>query len=451
MGSTDQFPEVPRLESLKRALKFVKNPIPSLNEFQAKYGDTYSMYMGGMIKGLMTVEPEIIQQILQRQHRNFEKSELQTKKMGYYLGKGLLTNTGSDWLRQRRLIQPGFHRDRLQNLIHLMMSVIKETSDEIEQESQSGSIPVYDKMLRLSFHIIAKTLFSQHIPDNELNELSDSVSIVQEFIIKQLRLPFLAPWFVVSGDVKKHKNIVDRMRAQLLSYVDHRRSTPGTTNDLLDMLLDARYEDNGEAMSDEQLIDEILILFAAGHETSANALSWVFYLLSQHPAAVEKIREESAAFFDQEITLSSLKDLSYTTRVIQETMRLYPPAWITDRIALDDCTLDGKKFSKGETAVIFIYGLHHNPKFWDNPEAFDPDRFLPENSKDRAAYAYLPFGGGPRLCIGNSFSMMEMQLAVAYLVQHFDFELENKSPVELWPMITLRPKTTIPMRWKKRS
>lgn len=451
MKNEHQFPTVPRLTTIRGVLRFLKNPVPPLIALHEKYGDSYHMYIGGMIKSLVTRDPEIIQAVLQKDHRNFEKSDLQTKKVGYYIGKGLLTNTGENWLKQRRLIQPGFHRERLENLIALMMEVITAMGDKLDKEGKNAALDISHLMMELSFQIIAKTLFSQQTSEKELKVLSEGITTVQAFIIKQIRLPFLGPYYALSGKIKKHKDLADDMRGQLFRYVEERRKSKEETSDLLDMLLEARYEDNGEPMSDQQLIDEILVLFAAGHETSANALGWVWYLLSKHPWATKKIREEAATFFAQPITLQSLKELSFTTRVIQETMRMYPPAWITDRIALNNVKLSDEKVAKDYLITIFIYGVHYNPKYWKDPERFDPDRFLPERKKMRPSFAYLPFGGGPRLCIGNNFSMMEMQLAVAYLAHHFDFSLCADKDIDIHPMVTLRSAEKIMMNWKRRK
>jgi len=438
MSNSNSFPLVPRTSVIKNLLKFVANPIPSLFEFQEKYGDSFFMYIGGVQKGLLTSDAELFQNVFQKQHRKFEKSKMQTELTAKYLGKGLLTNKGADWLRQRRLIQPGFHKEKIENLIHLMMKVIEPFSEKINKEEGSEKINISNAMYELSFEIIARTLVSQPIPKEELDLMNHTISHVQDFVVKQVRLPFLSPYFKLTGQVKNNINKVNNVRNQLLKYVNQRRSNPTDDSDLLNMLLEARYEDNGEPMSDERLIDEMLILFIAGHETSANALSWTWYLLDKHPEAFQKIREEADSFFKNEITLESIRSLSYTSRVINESMRLYPPAWITDRIALEDIELSDTEFKKGEMVMPFIYGLHHNPKYWKDPFSFNPDRFLPEEIAKRPKFSYMPFGGGPRFCIGNNFALIEMQLTVAYLCSKYDIKRADQDPIEIKPLITLR-------------
>ncbi len=438
MKSAKGFPIVPRSSALKSLAKFVKNPIPTLMGFLKEHGDTFYMYVGGVQKGLITTNAEVVKSVFQKQHRKFEKSKLQTETVAKYTGKGLLTNTGEDWLRQRRLIQPGFHKEKIEKLMTLMMSVIQPFSEKLAAFPNDKKLNVSELMFELSFEIITRTLISRPIPEEELKEMSQAISDVQGFIVKQVRLPFLAPIFYLTGKVQKNVKRTQKIRKQLLAYVNERRMHPTKDHDLLNMLLESRYEDTGEPMTDERLLDEMLILFIAGHETTANALAWTWYLLDQHPMAVDKIREEAAGFFDEKITLESIRKLEYTGRVVNESMRMYPPAWITDRIALEDTELLSDHLKKGDTVLPFIYGLHRNPAYWPNPDIFDPDRFSPEAIAERPKFAYLPFGAGPRFCIGNNFALIEMQLTIAYLCSKLDFKKSDDQSIEILPMVTLR-------------
>jgi cytochrome P450 len=214
----------------------------------------------------------------------------------------------------------------------------------------------------------------------------------------------------------------------------------------MQMLLDARYEDTGKGMNDQQLIDEAAILFIAGHETSANSLAWTLYLLAQHPEVLHKLKAELTAVAPNRVpSFNDLRQLTYLTQVINESMRLYPPAWITDRVALNDDELNGIPIPKGTVISIFIYGLHHQKKRWQDPEAFRPERFRPEISKTKHAFSFMPFGGGPRLCIGNNFAMMEMQLTLAAVLRRFNLRLPPGFEVSPKPLITLRPAKEILM------
>lgn len=440
------FPYVPRSESLPKAFSFAHDPIASLHSFITDYGPTYYLYVGGIIKSLITTEPEIIQHVLQTNHRKYEKSQIQTEVVAKYTGRGLLTNTGESWLRQRRLIQPGFHRKRLASLTEIMQSVIDRTMDKLAIQSGTGqSVDVYEEILQIAFQVVGRAIFSEDINEGELDLLSEQLTKIQEVAIREVRLPFLKWWWMLTGKLRNTLALSQAVLNKQGDFVRRRQASGVVRDDLLQMLLDARYRDTGEPMTHQQLIEETGILFVAGHETSANALTWALYLLAQHPQVQTKIREElDQVAPNRAPTFEELRQLPYLTNVINETMRLYPPAWITDRVALEDDEVNGRSIPKGTIVTIFIHGLHHSPQLWDDPEAFRPERFeqLPP---DQHSFAFLPFGGGPRLCIGNNFAMMEMQLVLAAWLRRFRFELDQNWPVEAQALITLRPKRGIRM------
>ena len=218
------------------------------------------------------------------------------------------------------------------------------------------------------------------------------------------------------------------------------------------MLMNARYEDSGKGMTDQQLLEESLILLIAGHETTANALAWSWYLLSQHPQMVDQIRKEiDEVLGHEELTFQILPRLKYLNAVLQEAMRLFPPAWITERIPINDDQFEGMILPKNRIIGIYIYGVHHAPEYWPDPEKFDPSRWMGDKKKNQIPFSYLPFGGGPRLCIGNNFAMMEMQLLMIRMIPRFDLQLSDEYPVENEPLITLRPKNGVHIRLSRRS
>jgi len=261
----------------------------------------------------------------------------------------------------------------------------------------------------------------------------------------------LVPWFYLTGKSKRQFKLSQESRAIILRIIQERRASGKSHNDLLDMLLATRYEDTNEGMTDKQLLDESLILFVAGHETSANALAWAFYLLCKNPDATEKIRAEyKQVVGNRKVEFSDFPKLKYTTQVIQETMRIYPPAWITDRLANEPDDIKDYHIPKDRMFAIYIYGLHHSKKYWKKPEKFLPERFEKENMKGKPAFAYMPFGGGPRLCIGNNFAMMEMQLVILELLKRYNFELMKNQKIEAMPYVTLQPKYGIQIKLEKR-
>ena len=441
-------PTIPRYVSLPSVLKMAHNPVQALQKFIDQYGPSYYVYVGGVVKTLITTDPVLIQHVMQRNHRNYEKSAMQTDVLAQYLGRGLLTNTGSDWLRQRRLIQPGFHRERLVALTEIMQEVIDQeiTAIRTELKASDQAVDVYPKMLNFAFRIVAKAIYSEDIDEMELRDFGDLITKIQEYVIKEIRLPFLYWYFQLSGKRALHLQLAQDTIDLQRKLIQKRRDSGKRRDDLLQMLLDSRYEDTGEPMDENQLIDEIAILFVAGYETSANALSWTLYLLAQHDEVRQKVLAELQAVVpDRAPGFDDLRQLTYLTQVINESMRLYPPAWITDRVALADDEVAGVHIPKGTVVAPFIYGVHHRKAFYEDPEQFRPERFAPGTQKDLPAFAFMPFGGGPRLCIGNSFAMMEMQLVLAAFLRQVDFRLDPDQVVSARPLITLRPRHGILM------
>jgi len=440
MHTTD-LPRIPRWRTFLNSFRLVRDPIPVMADNVRRYGPTYQLYLGGIFPAIFTQDPGFIQHVLQKNHRNYIKSPVHFDKLAHFLGRGLLTSEGQTWLRQRRLIQPGFHRQRLASLTEKMLEAIEQHVEEIEQRLEHGPVDMYREMIELTFTIIARAIFSQSVPPAQLDVLSHNITRLQEYVIKEIRQPFLDPLRKLNGSLKTHEKLRDENNAILMRYIEQRRASRQPHDDLLQMLLDARYEDTGEPMTTRQVLDEVTILFVAGHDTSANALSWLFYLLCQHPEAVTRIQEEiQTVLGDRHPTFSDLANLVYTRAAIEEAMRLYPPAWITDRMATNDDEYQGIFIPKGTYLLTYIYGVHHDARHWNDPESFRPGRFLPDQKNDRHSYAYIPFGGGPRLCIGNHFALMEMQLVVAQLLRRFTLTMATQEPIHHLALVTLRPR-----------
>lgn len=445
----NQPPKVPLPLLLRRMIPTALNPVKGFQKYLDEYGETFLLDAGGSRRSIFTTNPDLIQHILQKNHRNYEKSEVQTDQMGKYLGYGLLTNSGHSWLQQRRLIQPGFHRKRMENLTEEMQRTIQKHCADLEPYLASGQPLELQKFtLQLTFRVIARAIFTDGFTYQQMEELDDAMTRIQQFIVYPIRLPFLQPVVKKLGYEKKYVDLSNAIGQQMLERVNERRNSNEAKDDLLQMLIDSRYEDTGEPMEDRQLIHEIMILFAAGHETSANALAWMIYLLDQHPEVKEKIRHEIATQLapDEVPSMEKMRDLPYLTAVIEESMRLYPPAWISDRVALEDDQFEGIEIPKGIVVVPYFFGLHRSSKLYDDPLAFRPERMLAEEKKKRHPFSFLPFGAGPRLCIGLHFAMLEMQLTLIYLLRKYDFTFAGKSKPEPKPYITLRPDREIMMQ-----
>jgi cytochrome P450 len=416
------------LASIDRTLKQVKDPIGAMQESMSRYNGTYSVYLG-FRRFISTQDPAFVEHVLKTNHRNYQKSEFQTREMGRFLGKGLLTSNGEFWLRQRRLIQPGFHSEKIQGLY----SIIGKTVDNFLNSFPTGSaIDVYPLMNRISFDIVINTLFNVKIGEDRRAELGRFVYETQDFVIRNIRQPYKTWWYELSGEVAANMKKAVRAREIIRELIVQRKQSAGKYNDLLDMMLDARYEDTGAPMDEEQVIDEILVLIIAGHETTANALAWALYLLAQHPDQQQALRGATRGM--ELVDAVRSEDLACT---IKETMRLYPPVWIFDRVATSDDQFNNYSYPEGTIIMMFLYGMHRNKRFWTNPETFRPARFLKGEEGDKNK-SYVPFGAGPRLCIGNSFAMAEMAIFLKSFLEKFEIQ-PGSVPPSIVALITLKP------------
>jgi len=411
----------------------LKNPLPFHYKNFTKYGDSFSISLGKGNPIIFSRDPIVAKHILQKNHKNYIKSELQTHYLAKYIGNGLLTANGNYWLQQRRLIQPAFHKRKLENLLGIMFSEIKL---QLRKISGNEIIDVFPIMNDLAFNVVAKSLFSYADKGNKIHRLQEITEGIQEMLIKELRQPFKKWWFVLNGSLERAKQLSKEARVILLEIIQERKDRNSAPDDLLQMLLDSRYED-GSSMTNEQLIDEILILFVAGHETTSNALTFSLQLVAQDKEVQKRIREE-VSLFDINDILNSIQKLPYTKQCIEETLRLYPPAYFSDRLSLEEDECNGVKIPKNTQVLLSYYEMHRHQNYWSDPEKFDPDRFCSENKKEHSA-SYFPFGAGPRMCIGNNFAMYEMILTLAEMVKNY--ELEPVSEIEINPLITLKPKS----------
>ena len=425
--------------------KISKNPIPFQKQYFEKSGDdSFSVKPFFSKPVVLTRSADVARYILQKKHKNFEKSKIQTVHLSKYIGYGLLTATGSYWLQQRRLIQPAFHKEKINGLLDIINSTINEQVGQLQTNAFQQLYPV---MNTLAFEVIAKSLFNFSADTYTLNRLQFIIERLQQFIVTEIRQPHKRLWYTINGLIKTNMALVKESRNIINTIIEKRKHSEEHHDDLLDMLLHAKYDD-GSSMSNDQLIDEILILFVAGHETTANALTFTLFLLANHKDALKKATTESLAFKDKPITMQSFSELSFIKQCIEESLRLYPPAWITDRVALEDDQLEHYKIKKGTMIGVSIFEMHRNVKYWKNPEQFFPERFSEENRKAIMPY-YMPFGAGPRLCIGNNFAMFEMQLAVQNILKHYTIET-NKKTVEFNPLITLKP-LNVELKFSKRT
>ncbi len=412
-----------------------RNPIPFHKRYFDQFGDSFSLKIGLSKYIILSRDNEVAQYILQKNQKNYHKSKFQSVYLSKYLGKGLLTVDGDFWLKQRRLIQPAFHKQKMNQLVENMNETIASELKDLVEENPIDLFPV---MSQLAFNVVAKSLFQLSISDEKLNQIKFIIEEVQNFLIKEIRLPHKAWWFSVSGQVKKHLELAEENNSIIQEIIEERMSSKEEINDLLNMLLETRYEDTGEGMTVSQLVDEIKVLFIAGHETTANALTFTLHLLGRNPEIQQRVFEEIIAIESQTNDLvEQLQKMTYTNAVLNESMRLYPPAWITDRQNVTDDILAGFHIKKETLIGVSFYELHRNPKYWENPDEFNPERFLGEQKK-LSMQCFYPFGAGPRMCIGAGFAIYEMCLTIAQIVKKYQIK-SSTDTVQFNPLITLKP------------
>jgi cytochrome P450 len=424
------------------------NPVHVLSKYNELFGDTFRFYLGGIKEAIVTTNPAVIQHVLKTNAENYRKSEIQVKRMGHFLGKGLLTTHGEAWRTQRRLIQKGFDRKQLDALSSIMQDSLAESLRDFDRQVRLGPVDIYPHLMKMTFAMVARSLFGARLKDEDIDLVSHTICTVQEFIVRQTIQPYLNPWFAASGELRRHEDMRVRADGVLMEYIKQRRNqAPG--NDLLQNLMDARYSD-GEGMSDELVLSESMQLLVAGHETSSNGLSWLLYLLSSHPECLERVRQEfDSVLGDAPLSHADVPKFEFTTQVIQEGLRLYPPFWMIDREAVADDRVGDIDIPRGSTVIVYVYGAHHAPRYWENPETFDTERFTKANEKLRAPFTYLPFGGGPRVCIGNQYAMLQILMILSDLLRTYDFQLIPGQTIEARPMVILRPKHGIRMTFTK--
>jgi cytochrome P450 len=444
MTSSTPVPAVSRFRCFADSGAMFRNPVEVLSKYNATFGDTFRLYLGGLKEAIVTIDPAVIQHVLKTNAENYQKSEIQVKRMGHFLGKGLLTTHGEAWRTQRRLIQKGFDRKQLDALSSIMQDSLADSLRDFDLQVRSGPVDIYPQLMKITFAMVARSLFGARLKDEDIDLVSHTICTVQEFIVRQTLQPYLNPWFAVSGELRKHEDMRARADAVLMEYIKKRRKGP-PGHDLLQTLMDARYTD-GEGMSDKLILSESMQLLVAGHETSSNALSWLLYLLSSRPDCLQKVRQEfDSVLGEAPLSYSDVAKFEFTTQVINEALRLYPPFWMIDRMAVADDRVGDVAIPSGTTVIVYVYGAHHAPRYWHGPENFDAERFTKTNEKLHTPFTYLPFGAGPRGCIGGNYAMLQILMILSAVLRKYDFQLVPGQTIAARPMVILRPKHGIRM------
>ncbi len=420
-------------------LEFRRDPLYFLTKCARKYGSIVRLRFARSHAYLIN-EPDYIKDVLVTNHRNLIKAKPLRVNQRVF-GNGLLTSEGELWIYQRRLAQPAFHRKR----IALYGDVMVSYTEQMIAKWREGDVrDIHEDMKALTLAIVGKTLFNADVA-GEAKTLGAALKTVMEQYESRRGLSRLIPESMPTPANPRYQMAVRSLDKIVFTIIRHRRASGEDAGDLLSMLLHARDED-GSQMTEKQLRDDAITLFLGGYDTPALTLSWVLYLVSQHPQVEKKLMEElKIVIGGRAPNVDDLHQLSYTERVVTEGMRLYPPAWIIGREALQDCKIGRYHIPAGSQLIMSQWVTHRDPRFFPNPDEFIPDRWADSSIKDLPEYAYFPFGGGPRTCIGNTFAMMETVLIVATIVQKFRLTLTPDFPVIPWPSLTLRPKDGIKM------
>lgn len=415
----------------------------------AQYGGIWKIEAGKEIQYLIS-DPDLIQEVTVKQADKFHKSTDYVdpnKGLARFLGTGLLTNDGEFWKRQRKLVAPAFHTKRIDAYAQTM---VQATQAMLDRWAGSEMLDIDDEMMRATLQIVVKTLFNVDI-SAEATRIGDAMTALQHMVGSNSILDtFLPAWIPTPQRIRARQAVRD-LDEIVYRLIAEWRQAGQDNGDLLSMLMLAR-DDDGNGMSDKQVRDEAVTLFLAGHDTTANTLNWTWYLLAQNPAVEAKLHHEiDTVLAGRTPTLADLRQLPYAEMVIKESMRLFPPAYFFGRVAIDDVQLGEFHVAKGTGIGISSYAVHRDKRWWTNPEQFQPERFAPEKADSIRKYSYIPFGAGPRVCIGNSFAMMEAHLMLVMIAQRYQLRLAPGQVVKPDPLLTMKPKGGLHMRLEARA
>ena len=432
------------------AREALENPLAFNLKYWKKYGDYLRFQaLPGMTWYMFSAAPAV-EHILQTHQQRYQKPARFKDAFGLLGGQGLLTADGDYWLQQRRLIQPAFHRERLAELGTLMTESIDEQVVEWQKRDEETVIDIFEEMMTLTLKVVGRTLFSAEL-SGDAETFRDALDKASAHIADKVSEVVPIPSWVPTSknrEFSRNKAILDGI---VYRIIRSRKAAENKHGDLLDMLIDIRGDDKTNSLSDLQLRDEVITLLISGHETLAISLTWCLYLLAHNPGKLSILLDELKSVLDgRSATMADLHRLPYNKMVYQEALRLYPPIWGQPREAIEDDDVQGYAVPKGSVVSVCQFITHRHPNYWNKPQEFSAQRFTPECEAQRPKFAYYPFGGGGRTCIANNMAMIEGQLALATLLQHFKFELASSQHIEPDPKCTLRPKYPIKARMLRR-
>lgn len=393
-------------------------------------------------------DPDLIKEVLVRKASDFHKTDRNKDVFRPVLGEGLLVSDGEFWQRQRGMVQPAFHSQRIKAYGQTM---VEEALYLLDRWADQPTVELHHEMMRVTLAIVARTLFDVRLEDDEFQQVSRAMDVVLARANDRFqRIVDIPQWVPTPGNLQG-KRAMANLDYVLQRIIRDRRESGEDRGDLLSILLFSR-DQSGQRMTDEQARDEAMTLFLAGHETTANALTWTWTLLGRHPQVLARLQQEvDRVASKRSLTVADLEALSFHDQVVQEAMRLYPPAWIIARQSIRPVEIGPYQLPAGARIFISAWGVQRDPNLFDEPLSFQPARFSAERAARRHKYSYIPFGGGPRICIGNSFAMMEAKLVLATMVKHLRLEMRPDQDLTPEPLVTLRPAQPIPvsLHWRE--
>ncbi|MAT97248.1 MAG: cytochrome P450 [Anaerolineaceae bacterium] len=427
-----------------------RDPLAFLQRSAAEHGD-FIHYPLGLWEVFQLNHPDLIEHVLVTNQRNYSKNTVQYNTLAKITGRGLLTSDGRFWRRQRRMIQPAFHRQKVLGWGQTMMTATQKMLQKWQPIAQSGQpLDIDEEMMAVTLEIIGQALLGINLEEDAV-ELAQAVLTMLDYVVYRSQRPIVLPLTIPTPRNRRFREGLQKLDALIDQAITNHQQGRGSPDDILSQMLAATDRETGEKMSRSELRDELITLIVAGHETAASGLSWLFYLLSQYPDVEEELVAEIDGVLNGRLpTTDDLPNLPTVDRVIAEALRLYPPAWVITRRAIEADTLLGAPIPANAIIIMSPYTTHRHPAFWQKPDQFYPNHFLPEAEKVRTRYAYFPFGGGARLCIGDQFAKVEMGLIVTAVYQKYRLKLLPNHLVVADPLVTIRPKHGLMMTLQRR-
>ncbi len=434
MTATPEPPQPPEAE-LQFDIGSTDDSLERMTELFARYGDVYCVFSPGRKSRIYVIHhPDDIKRVLVSNHRNYTKG-MGLDRVKILLGKGIMTSEGELWRRQRYMMQPYFHRRVIAGFAAMIGAANARVVARWEAPARAAEpVNLTEEMSELTLDIVLRSIFGRDLP-----QLAAAFEVVTREPARNLQFAYK-----FRGLTRLVAEVIQRRRAQHEEHFDY-----------VGMLMSARDKETGDAMSERELIDEIMTLVVAGHETTASALNWTWYLLSQHPAVEARLHTEIDAAAERAAdgaapTLEQMDALIYTQQIVNEALRLYPPGWLLSRRTIDPDRLGGYRIPAAANVLLPLYLLHRHPRFWKDPDVFWPERFAPEHDAERPRFAYMPFAAGPRHCIGETFALYEMLMHLYLVARHYRLAYVPDKPLELEAQINLRTRHPLYMRLERR-